>query len=199
MIPRLLILALLAAAGCGADGADGPDGERLPCVYQPRASAQNPEHEIDSFADCAIRENGEIRIAREHLDALDFDADGLAAILVDRQWYYVRADGVNAPVVTWDNGPDEFSEGLARTRVDGKIAFIDRRLEVVLPPEYDFAWPFEDGVAQVCKGCREERRPGDEHTAMVGGSWGYIDRAGKEIVPVRFTREEARRELEARR
>ena len=34
---------------------------------------------------------------------------------------------------------------------------------------------------------------------MVGGSWGYIDRAGTEIVPVRFSRDEAFRQLAAQR
>ncbi len=195
-MPRVLILLALAATSCGPDG---EAGERLPCTYAPRATAENPHPELDTFADCAVREGGEVRIARQHLEALDFDADGLATMWIDGQWYYLRPDGTRAPVVTWDNGPDYFSEGLARTLVDGKIAYIDRSLAVVLPPRYDFGWPFEDGLAQVCTGCRREQRPGDEHTAMVGGAWGYIDRAGTEVVPVRYSREEAARRASRRR
>ena len=91
---------------------------------------------------------------------------------------------------------DDFSEGLARTLIDGKIAYLDERLEVVVAPLYDWGWPFADGVALVCRRCRREQRPGEEHTEVVGGSWGYIDRESNEVVPFADSREEAREALD---
>ncbi len=187
----LLALALWALS----PGAAVLAGERLDCVYVPRTTADEPYPELTGFTDCAVREGDEVRIEPRHLAALDFGPDDLATMLIAGQWYYLRPDGTKMPVITWDNGPDDFSEGLARTVVDGQIAYLDRRFEIVVPPKYDWGWPFEDGVALVCLGCRPDKKPGEEHTPMVGGTWGYIDAEGDEVVPLQDSREQAGEEL----
>ena len=116
-------------------------------------------------------------------------------ILIAGQWFYVRPDGSKVSVVTWDNGADDFSEGLARTLIDGKVAYVDERFEVVVPPEYDWGWPFEDGLALVCLGCSLEKAPAEEHTEVVGGTWVYIDLAGKEVLPPQGSRRQAGEQL----
>ena len=190
---KIFLVLSLAVTGCGAEP---PSGEALDCVYVRKATAANPDAEFASAANCAVREEGEIRIERQHLEALDFDARGLGTMVIAGQWHYVRPDGANASVVTWDNGADDFAEGLARTLMDGKIAYLDEHFEVVVPPRYDWGWPFEDGLALVCRDCRREQAPGEEHTAVVGGIWGFIDRAGNEVVtPFENSREQAREEL----
>lgn len=104
-----------------------------------------------------------------------------------RSFYYVGRDGRMVPVMNFDNGPDYFVEERARTRVDGKIGYIDRELRVVIPPRYDAGSPFEHGKAAVCKGCVEKKRyANDEHPFLEGGMWGVIDRSGREIVPLRY-------------
>ena len=101
-----------------------------------------------------------------------------------KRFHYVGRDGRMVPVITYDNGPDDFVEGRARTPVDGRIGYIDRTLRVVIPARYDMGFPFEHGRAVVCRGCVAKRQ--GEHAFMEGGLWGMIDRDGREIVPLRY-------------
>jgi hypothetical protein len=100
-------------------------------------------------------------------------------------FYYVRRDGHMVPVVAYDNAPDAFVEGRARTPVDGKIGYIDRKLRVVIPPRYDWGFPFEHGKAVVCSGCAQ-KPDGAELRLVEGGMWGAVDRNGREIVPLQY-------------
>ena len=151
-----------------------------------------PPEEL-AITECVERRDGEMWILPEALEQLPFDPDSpLLPLLVADRFHYARADGLTAEVLRWDNGPDPLAEGLVRSPRDGKVAFLNERLEVVIPPRYDFAWPFEDGVALVCAGCLQEREPGEEHTSVVGGLWGYIDASGVEVVAVdKGSRDEA--------
>lgn len=144
---------------------------------------QTEHDERASYEACATVEGGRLVIAPEHLKRLHFDKNGLADIVVNRQNYYVKRDGSSLAVITYDNGPDDFSEGLTRSLVDGKIAYFDRAFRMVIPPLYDWGWPFEKGRAVVCSGCR----PGEpvfEHTPIKGGVWGEINKKGVVVVPL---------------
>ncbi|MEM8933312.1 MAG: hypothetical protein AAGE94_19135, partial [Acidobacteriota bacterium] len=130
-------------------------GVALPCVY----AAVGAYGELAEYDECAMRNvsSGRWTIRPEHLAAIDFTTSP-APLWIDQQWYYILPSGLCAQVLTFDNGPDPFVEGLARTRVrdrggGGQIAFLDKRLTVVLDRDFDFAWPFEDGRAKVCRGC----------------------------------------------
>ncbi len=92
----------------------------------------------------------------------------------------MRPDGESLSVINFDNSPDSWSEGLVRGRRDGKIVFFNRRFEEATGKRYDWAWPYEDGHALMCEGCELEDS-GGEHRALVGGSWWFIDRAGKKV------------------
>lgn len=186
-LPSLLLaLSVLAHEAPATKAAEG-----LPCYYTPRATADIPEPEPDEFPDCALRrEDGTLELKAAHREALDFDQRGLAWLYAGGQFYYLRPDGPLVPVVTWDNGPDEFAEGLARTVRDGKIAYLNEALEEVIPPRYDWGWPFENGRARVCSGCQLGPPDADGHRMVDGGQWGYIDHQGHEVVPVRFSRDE---------
>ena len=76
--------------------------------------------------------------------------------------------------------------------------FVDKELAEVIPPSWDFAFPFESGLAVVCNGCTP--RPVGEHSEMVGGKWGYIDSQGEVVVPIIHSRDElpSRQQLEER-
>lgn len=113
---------------------------------------------------------------------------GLATISADGAFYYVDRRGRAAQALPFDNGPDPFAEGLARTIESGKVGFLDRKLRQVIEPQWDFAFPFRGGIAVVCNGCRAE--PGDEHPKITGGMWGYVDRRGRTVVPIRYQEDE---------
>ena len=173
----LLWIALLVAAPAGASAA-------ADCV--PFADGWN------DFGPCTrVDSAGQRWVKAEHLRALSFDEHAIAAVWIEgfKGFYYVGRDGHMVPVVAYDNGPDSFVEGRARTQVDGKIGYIDRKLRVVIPPRYDWGFPFEHGKAVVCSGCAQ--KPDGEHWFVEGGMWGMVDRNGREIVPLQYrSREE---------
>jgi hypothetical protein len=181
-----LLLSLAASAAAGEDAG---------CVYMPRATAAAPEPQVTTFAQCG-REKGDgtAELRPAHLAALDFAADGLASVRIGEHFYYFRRDGRSARVPTWDNWADDFSQGLVRTvrTVDGveKIGYLDRKLKVVIAPRFDWGFPFTGGRALVCIGCHPAAPDGDGHSMVSGGLWGYVDRSGKEVVAIRFSREE---------
>ncbi len=185
-LSAVLLLALPVSAAV-ADDAD--------CLYFPRATAAAPAPQGTTFAKCGSeKDDGTAAILPEHLAALDFAAAGLATVRVGAHFYYFRPDGRSARVPTWDNWADDFADGLVRTvrKVDGveKFGYLDQELAVVIAPRFDWAFPFEGGRALVCIGCRPEAPDDDGHAMVTGGLWGYVDKAGREVVPVRFSREE---------
>lgn len=183
-------------AGAKVYSAKVYEEQLLPCSY----TSQNSE-DSDGFTErvgCArYDESGELVVLDEHLDA----ATGgkiRATVLVAGRWYYLLPDGKSLEVIFYDNGPDDFSEGLARGRRNGKIGYWNERLEPVIAPRYDWGWPFEGGLALVCSGCRKERLPGEEHTSLMGGSWGVIDIEGNEAIALGEDRAAVVAELDER-
>jgi len=197
---NLLLTALVAAMATCALASEPVD-----CFYAARVAKKDSEGGMTRHPRCAtVQRDGGICILRRHLRALDFGSDGLATLtLGGGRWFYVKRSGRALEVLPFDNGADDFAAGLVRGRRNGKIAFFDHSFLMVLPPKYDFAWPFEDGLAAVCAGCTEEaagpEHHAPEHHAMTGGLWGYIDRGGKEVIEVQYTRDEAARRKEQRR
>jgi hypothetical protein len=191
----LILAALLAATIAGSVFASEP----FDCFYSSRAASKDKHSEFSLHRRCAtLQSDGSIIILPQHLRALDFHSDGLATLVLKRGgWFYVRPNGKSLEVLTYDNGADYFVEGVVRGRRNGKIAFFDRTFRMVLPPKYDFAWPFDNGLASVCSGCKEEHAPDPEHhAALTGGTWGYIDHRGNEVIPVKYSRDEAARRRE---
>jgi hypothetical protein len=149
-----------------------------------------------TFKRCAATgPDGRPRLNRSHLARLRYDRDGLASVLLfnetdkrKAQWSYVRRGVIPVPVETMDNGPDYFEDGLARSRVGGKIGYIDRKLNLVIPATYDGAYPFRDGVAVVCTACTivyDRTVSEGERSWYEGGQWGRIDRSGRVVSPFR--------------
>lgn len=183
IVEFFVAVSMMTAAGLGA--AD------TRCVYVPRESVANPRPELTTFPECAEAvAGGGVKIRPEHLRELDFDQDGLTTVLIGGGWHYVRRDGTMMPAITFDNGADPFSEGLARTLRDGKIGYFDRSLAEVISPRFDWGFPFEGGRARVCLGCTLTPADGDGHREVVGGLWGYVDTAGREVSPIRYSRDE---------
>lgn len=174
-----LVIAMLA----GACASHPP----LSCLYQP----VDGDGLSNIHAQCATYTDTRLVIANHHLRKMHFDADGLATTLIDGQWFYVKRDGSSLAVITYDNGADDFSEGLVRGLRNGKVAYFNNAFKQVIAPKYDWGWPFRDGHALVCSGCSSQSTDSHGHTSLDGGVWGYIGSDGREVVPVRLSPSEA--------
>jgi hypothetical protein len=115
-------------------------------------------------------------VSKEFLQTLDFKGKELIAIPIGKSFYYIHKSGKKMLTLTYDNGPDKFQDGLARTKINGKIGFFNKNLEIILPPVYDFAFPFHKGKAEICRGCKEKFD--GEHSMLDGGRWQKINRNG---------------------
>ena len=161
------MLSLILAFAAGFD---------LECTYPSRAKG------IATAKHCAARgKDGELRIDPARLRDLAFDPKTGTAPIHVGGWYLVRRDGTSAPVMAFDNGAEEFAEGLARSPRGSGIGYVDSRLELVIAARYDGAYRFRDGRAAVCFGCVP--LSDGEHGYYGGGSWACIDRTGREIRP----------------
>lgn len=130
---------------------------------------------------CKQTAPGTLVISAEALARLEFDENGLASLQAGRQFYYVRRDGRHLPVITYDNGPDYFEQGLTRARLGDRIGYFDVQLQPAFAERFDWGFPFQDGVAEVCNGCHEGPPDAGGHTSIVGGTHFRIDLHGKRL------------------
>ena len=184
----LLILLMASAPTAAADLS-----EAVACAYTARAASESEVVEFEPHPGCAVvNADDTVTFVPAHLARMATDADGLARVLMAGRWFYVRPSGEHLEVVTYDNGPDEYAQGLVRSLRAGRIGYFDRTLRAVVPAAFDWGWPFEGGRALVCRGCELDPPDSDGHRTVSGGLWGYIDPSGKEVVPVTLTQEAAR-------
>ena len=81
-----------------------------------------------------------------------------------------------------DNGPDYIREGLFRIMdEDGLIGFADSLGNVVIKPQFKFAFPFENGKAKVTFTGKQKAMPDGEHHEWVSDKWQYINKKGELI------------------
>ena len=91
-----------------------------------------------------------------------------------------RQENVLYEVFPFDNGPDYVEEGFFRIIENNKIGFADARTgKVVIPPQFDCAFPFENGTARVSNDCTS--RMDGEHKIWESEKWFYIDKTGKTV------------------
>jgi len=115
-------------------------------------------------------------VNKNYLKQLDFKGEEIISVFQKGAFYYIRKDGKAIKTITYENGADPFVEGLARTKVNGKIGFFNTNLDIVLKPIYDFAFPFYHGVAEICTGCKEQQE--GDYSMLKGGRWQKINREG---------------------
>jgi hypothetical protein len=129
--------------------------------------------------------SGTVGIPNRYAAAYPFSGR-MAAVAADSGWIYIDREGRTCDVrpFAFDNGPDPFSEGLARCTAGGKIGFVDTSGAVAVAPRFDFAGPFVEGLAAFCEGC--SARVEGEVTFHEGGRWGFIDRTGRVALEARF-------------
>lgn len=85
-------------------------------------------------------------------------------------------------VFKYDNGPDYIREGLFRIMDDkGLIGFADSLGNVVIKPQFKFAFPFEGNRAKVTLTGEQKAIPDGEHREWVSDEWQYINKKGELI------------------
>ena len=82
-------------------------------------------------------------------------------------------------VFWFDNGPDYISDGLFRIIKNKKIGYADSTGKIIIKPEFDCAFPFENGIAKVSTKCSAET--GGEHSIWKSDDWFYINKAGRKV------------------
>ncbi len=188
----MLIAAMLTSLALASGNAADYD---LPCFYADKESGGSLEH----VEHCARATDDSVVFRPAVMARMDFEGDGLSPATANGSWHWVRPDGRAVAVVTFDNGADDFEEGLARGPWQGGMAYYDKQLNRVLATPYDWVDRFDGGIAAVCKGCRIERTPDGEHSVVVGGEWGAIDRQGRLVLPMRRDSASLRADVEASR
>ena len=161
-------------------------GEVFSCMYQPKVSDTIPEPELTSFEDCGvISESGELMFTSKHLNQISYDGEGNLACIYTRTTntssiYYMNAESKIIETINFDNGCDYFESGLARTRINGKMAYFNNKLEVVLITEYEIASPFYDGIASICEGGQYVQD--GEHSFLENAECAYLGLDGKILI-----------------
>ncbi len=182
---RLILLAVLLPVfiqGCTSS-------QELPCVFTPIQTKENPYPELTQFKNCGhINSKGNINLKQEIFKKIWFNEDGLAEIRVYDGIYYINKNKRLVRTHLFDNTADYFKEGLARTIKNNKFGFINKKLEVVIKPAYDFAFPFNNGISKVCNGC-VEKKDGD-HKSIEGGQWGHINKQGDVVIEIKYSKNE---------
>ena len=137
------------------------------------------------YANCVLNDSdGFFIINPRHFNKLNFSRDGIASILIEGEgWAYVHSEGDVVLVKTVNNGPDPFKGGFARYKEDNKIGFINKRLDVKISAQFDYATPFYKGYAEFCQECKSFSIKSDSDIhEMKNGNWGFINRTGKIVI-----------------
>ena len=88
-----------------------------------------------------------------------------------------------------NNGNDYPKDGLFRIldKSGTKMGVANMKGQVIVKPKYDAIFPYYEGLAAVAVGCKTVRPQDDpEHEYVVGGKWGFIDKQGKEVIPLEY-------------
>ncbi len=128
-----------------------------------------------------------LHISTDHIQKILFDTNELQCIyLQDGRVFYVNSGGKTIETPMVDNGCDYFSQGLARTFINEKIAFFDPSLTIVFRTDFDYADPFFGGYALVCHGPMTEQIVG-EHKMFESDKCGLIDTKGTLVLPASYS------------
>jgi len=125
-------------------------------------------------------------ISKKVINDSYYNENNLSYINTKSGTYYFNNVGKVKKVLNFDNGADYFRNGLCRTiNKNNKIGFMDTKLNIIIKPQFDFAYPFKDNKSIVCQGCKEKMIDG--HTIRIGGKWGIINSKGTIIQPLSYS------------
>jgi len=157
-----------------------------------------------------INKSGTEIIPCKYDEAENF-SEGLAVVRKEKKYGYIDAAGAEVIPFEYDYARS-FSEGLAAVNVGaivnmtsfsgGKWGFIDKSGAKVIPFEYDYAENFSEGLAAVSVGVMVEiihRGLGNAtFTSFKGGEWGFIDKSGNVVIPIKYATAESAKSLNSK-
>jgi hypothetical protein len=151
-----------------------------------------------------INEEGYAVISAQFSIAKEF-SEGLAAVHVLKEareiskfgkWGFIDKTGTAVILPDTYDFVRSFSGGLAAVEKDahglyrqGKWGFIDRTGAEIIPFNYDGALSFSCGLAAVNVGGRHQFTTYDYSIGIyrvLGGKWGFVDRTGVEVIPLKY-------------
>jgi hypothetical protein len=89
--------------------------------------------------------------------------------------------GYGQPLESWAAGK------LIPVFRDKKFGYMDQTGKMVIPPRFDGAGEFSEGLAQVFIGAKIDESKGPKASLHgAGGKFGYIDESGKVVIPPQF-------------
>ncbi|MCW7494604.1 WG repeat-containing protein [Leptospira sp. 2 VSF19] len=153
----------------------------IPIFAKPSLPISFEENNLFGFKN----KSGKVIIKPQYQHALDFTKEKVAFVVKENQWVCIDTKNqVLLETFVYDNGPDYYSENLARFVENKKFGFFDSRCRKQISAAYDFVYPFENGLSIVCNGC--ESIPEGEHSRIVGGKYGVINKKGKVVIPIEW-------------
>ncbi|WP_436278588.1 WG repeat-containing protein [Micromonospora marina] len=162
------------AERAAADGFGPPPRRPEEVLGTPRlpVATFDEEQQLWGYANA----DGEMVIAHRYAEAQPFH-EGLAWVRRPEASRWALIDTSGAALIEANNGYRSvvpFSEGLSWVSMDGKGRWmaVDRMNIVKIPPGYEEARPFRNGLAAVRQ----------------NGGWGAVDLTGEVVVPTRYHR-----------
>jgi hypothetical protein len=180
---KYIILLMIAFTAC--TDASQKDGASQTEVNQTKAPTAEPwilvEDESTGLSSYQTKD-GEIVIPVDTYAKCLTDTFYTKAIVMtknDYKWVVIdRNQKVEYEVFPYDNGPDYPSDGLFRIIQNGKIGYADATdFKVVIDPQFDCAYPFENGKAMVSKNC-STITDGD-HKIWKSDEWQFVNKKGE--------------------
>lgn len=157
----------------------------VPCGYSGKR-----EQSIEFYKSCGQIKGDQILLSAPHIENIVFEENGLACIMVGGGTvFYINQQGQSRRVAFNDNGCDYFEEGFARGYENGKMVYIDKKLNVKLKPDFELLLPFDYEHAVVCNGPFETTQQG-EYRLQRKGKCGLINKQGKLVVDAKYPIEE---------
>lgn len=176
-MPKKYVFLLLGCLSVGACRPDAP-GQQQPAG--PLRLVQRPADDACAYVSAAG--DTVIPFGRYAMAATE-RFDKVALVLPPGgEWVGIdRQERVLFQPFIFDNGPDYPAEGLLRiVNAAGLIGYADTATgRVVLPPQFEAAFPFAHGRARVGRGCRLVAE--GEHSAWDCAAWQTIDHQGRPV------------------
>ena len=149
-----------------------------------------PDFDKDETICGYVDSNGEIVIpAGKYPNIFTAEFDKIAFVLLkDKKGVYAidRSEKILFQICSFEFCPDIISNGLFRIIENGKIGFANMNGEIVIKPNWEFIFPFqENGLAIFCE-------KGNwiwidkEHRKFSGGKWGAMDTKGNIVIPAMY-------------
>jgi hypothetical protein len=97
-----------------------------------------------------------------------------------RQIAIDRNQNILFNIVMFDNGPEPFNDGVTRVLRNGKMGYVNKFGQIVIPFKYDYVKWFEHGKAEVTFNAKEYLDL-DEHKRVESDEWFEIDKKGNKL------------------